>query len=112
MILVFKYIFTGNYVGLALWPFILLKSPRLREDDVLLNHERIHLRQQLELLVLPFYIWYVLEWCFRFLQLGDGYRAYRAISFEKEAYSEEGNLEYLQKRKPWAFFRYYRTADS
>lgn len=112
MILIFRYIFSGNYVGLALWPFILLKSPVLKDDAVLLNHERIHLRQQLELLVLPFYVWYVLEWCYHFIHLGDGYRAYRAISFEKEAYSQERNLNYLAERRLWSFFRYYRRADS
>ena len=30
-----------------------------------LNHERIHTRQQLELLYLPFFLLYLLEWLFR-----------------------------------------------
>jgi hypothetical protein len=30
-------------------------------DKVFVNHEKIHLRQQLELLVLPFYVWYIIE---------------------------------------------------
>lgn len=112
MILVFKYIFTGNYVGLALWPFILIKNGGLRDDRVLLNHERIHLRQQLELLILLFYVWYVLEWSYYLVKLGDGYKAYRAVSFEREAYAEEQNMDYLQKRRLWSFFRYYRKADT
>ena len=34
-----------------------------------LNHERIHTRQQLELLYLPFFLLYLLEWFFRLLQI-------------------------------------------
>lgn len=34
-----------------------------------LNHERIHTRQQLELLFLPFFLLYLLEWLFRLLQI-------------------------------------------
>ncbi|WP_224491500.1 hypothetical protein [Robertkochia flava] len=106
MILVFKYFFRGKYVGLALWPFIFLKSRDLKEDQVLMNHERIHLRQQLELLVLLFYLWYVLEWFYHLLATGDAYRAYKMVSFEKEAYRYEGDAGYLASRKPWAFLRF------
>jgi hypothetical protein len=34
-----------------------------------LNHERIHTRQQLELLFLPFFLLYLLEWLFRLIQI-------------------------------------------
>lgn len=34
-----------------------------------LNHERIHTRQQLELLYLPFFLLYLLEWLFRLFQI-------------------------------------------
>ena len=65
MILVLPFIFIRNYVGVTLWPFIVLKEDSLKEDHALVNHERIHLRQQLELFIIPFYIWYLLEWCVR-----------------------------------------------
>ncbi|WP_413996262.1 hypothetical protein [Maribacter sp. 2307ULW6-5] len=106
MILVFRHIFYKNYVGLSFWPFILVKHPKLRQDTTLINHEKIHLRQQLELLVVPFYIWYLTEWALRTLWYLDAYRAYRNICFEREAYANEGREDYLRHRRPFGFLRY------
>lgn len=106
MILIFRHFFYRNYVGLSLWPFIILRNPDLREDRVLINHERIHLRQQMELLVVFFYLWYVGEWVFRSFWYLDFYRAYRNISFEREAYACEKELDYLDTRKPYRFLHY------
>ena len=33
-----------------------------------LNHERIHSRQMKEMLFVPFYVWYVIEWLIRLVQ--------------------------------------------
>lgn len=71
-----------------------------------MNHERIHVRQQLELLILPFYIWYALEFILRWIQYKEIHKAYRNISFEREAYSNEANLHYLKNRKCWSFAGY------
>lgn len=90
--------------GIALWPFIILKSKR--PGKVVINHERIHLRQQLELLVLPFYAWYVFEWVVLLFKFKDLDKAYRNISFEKEAYQNESDLNYLNNRHFWAFTKY------
>lgn len=68
-----------------------------------MNHEKIHLRQQLELLVLPFLLWYLLEFLFQLVRYGDRYKAYKNICFEREAYSHEMNEHYLEERKPWVF---------
>lgn len=76
-------------------------------DKKVLNHEKIHSRQMIELLVLPFYIIYVLEWIIRWIIYKNRFTAYRNISFEKEAYKNQNNLLYLRKRKPFSFFRYY-----
>lgn len=110
MILVFKHLFYKNYVGLSLWPFIFLKHNDLKEDAVLINHERIHLRQQLELLILPFYIFYILEWLLRTVLYLNTYRAYQNMSFEREAYHNEKDLNYLDRRRPFSFMNYlFRT---
>ncbi|WP_445384165.1 hypothetical protein ACT6NV_09100 [Robiginitalea sp. IMCC44478] len=106
MILVFKHLFYRNYVGLSLWPFIILRNKNLMEDAVLINHERIHLRQQTEMLVVFFYLWYFTEWLIRSLICQDFYQAYKNISFEREAYARERHLEYLSGRKPFAFINY------
>jgi hypothetical protein len=65
---------------------------------VLLNHEKIHLRQQLELLFVPFFIWYGLEFVIRFFQYRDWKIAYRNISFEREAYENEKDINFLNNR--------------
>ena len=57
--------------GMALFPFILVRRPN--PSLTLLNHERIHLRQQAELGVLPFYVWYVLEYLIRRFQYDGHY---------------------------------------
>ncbi len=91
---------------MAFWPFIILREKALKEDLVFINHEKIHLRQQLEMLVLPFYIWYGAEFLFRLLQYKNPHLAYRNISFEREAYGNEKRLEYLSKRKCFTFVEY------
>ncbi|MBN9313813.1 MAG: hypothetical protein BGO40_02660 [Chryseobacterium sp. 39-10] len=92
--------------GITLFPFIFLRKPEDKTNAVLINHEKIHLRQQLELLVIFFYLWYVIEYYYWYFKLRDSYLAYKFISFEREAYAQEGDLHYLQKRKLWNF-RYY-----
>jgi hypothetical protein len=84
--------------GMAIFPFIIAKSKILAKDPVLINHEKIHLQQQLELLVLPFYIAYLLHYVINLLIYQNHRQAYLAIVFEKEAYAFDNNLNYLQKR--------------
>ena len=106
-IVVNKYLIGRHFVGIALWPFIVIKNHRLKKDMIFINHERIHLRQQAELLVLPFYIVYLLEYLIRLCQYRNSRDAYRNISFEREAYSKEAELSYLNHRKPWSFIKYW-----
>lgn len=106
MILVASKIFRKNFVAMAVYPFILLKDKSLREDLRLLNHEKIHLRQQLDMLVFPFYIWYFSEYFIRLIQYKNGSEAYLNISFEREAYRNEGNPDYLKNRRWFGFLKY------
>ena len=92
--------------GITLFPFILLRKKELRHNPVLINHEKIHLRQQLELLIIPFYIWYLSEYYIKYLKYKNPDLAYRNISFEREAYDNDHNLEYLKNRKWWSFISY------
>ncbi len=105
-LIVNKYLLRKRFVGVTLWPFIVMKDRALENDVVFINHERIHFRQQRELLVLPFYIWYGLEFLVRLLQYKDRYKAYRNISFEREAYTNELDLDYLKRRSAWTFLRF------
>ncbi len=106
MILISKHLVPKGYVGITLFPFIVLKHQISKLDNVLLNHERIHLRQQMELLIVFFYVWYVLEFVIRLFQFKNWYLAYRNISFEREAYSKEKDLDYLKSRSFWRFMKY------
>lgn len=97
----------GKAQAITLFPFIFLKHQQDRLDTTLINHERIHIRQSLELLVIPFYFCYLVEFCVRFIQYRHFQTAYRAISFEREAYANEQDLTYLGHRRLWAFYRYF-----
>lgn len=90
-----------NIQACAWYPVIevnpkILKNKKLY--DVVINHERIHLEQQKELLIIFFYLLYYLEFIYHYLRTGNAYKAYRSISFEKECYKHQRNLKYLSKR--------------
>lgn len=70
-----------------------------------LNHESIHTAQMKEMGYVFFYIWYFIEWLIRLVI--NGRHAYRLLSFEQEAYDNEKNYKYLNKRKPYSWFKYY-----
>ena len=76
--------------------------------ETIVRHERIHTRQMLELLVLPFYLLYIIEWLVRLAICRNADRAYRSISFEQEAYDHQDDPTYGQRRRPYAFLRYWR----
>ena len=105
-IIVFKYLLPKGYRGITLFPFIFLLRKEDKRNPELVNHERIHIRQQLELLVLPFFIWYIIEFLIRLLQFKNRREAYLNISFEREAYKNENDLNYLKSRSFWSFFKY------
>ena len=77
-------------------------------DKYVINHERIHTAQQRELLFVPFYILYVIEWLVRLVQFRNRHDAYMNISFEREAYANGDNLDYLPNRKLFAWRHYLR----
>jgi len=118
-----------GFMAVCLWPFILVRSQSADDySAVTNNHEHIHIRQQKEMLIvgmllaviafvaglglwglllLPiFFWWYVLEWLCRLVQYRDTYKAYRNISFEREAYANEKDMAYNGSRKPFTWFRY------
>lgn len=76
-------------------------------SDIVINHESIHTQQMKELWYIPYYIWYVIEWIVRLFQYNFTHKAYHNISFEREAYDNESNMEYLQKREKFISFKFY-----
>ncbi|RYJ52684.1 hypothetical protein DR871_001120 [Flavobacterium petrolei] len=105
-LIVAKFLIPKGYRGLTVFPFVFVKYGMDKGNRILVNHEKIHLRQQLELLILPFFIWYLLEYLIRLGQYQNANLAYRNISFEREAYSNEANLDYLKNRSIFQFCNY------
>ncbi len=105
-ILINRYLLRKKFTGMTLWPFIILRNGNLKNDLILMNHERIHLRQQVELLVIPFFVCYGIEFLIRLAQYKSRYKAYKNISFEREAYANETDLQYLKNRSIWRFLKY------
>jgi len=105
--IVTKYLTPKGFRGLTIFPFVFMRNQIDKRDLVFLNHEKIHLRQQLELLIVPFFVWYGVEFLYHFLLLKNKSKAYRAISFEKEAYEHQDDLNYLKRKKIYSFLRYY-----
>ena len=105
-LIVTKYLIPKGYRGFAVFPFVFVKYSLDIDNPVFINHERIHLRQQLELLIIPFFIFYFLEFLLRLIQYRNMDLAYRNISFEREAYAKEKDLDYLKQRSFWKFLNY------
>lgn len=92
--------------GITLFPFVLAKRKQLVNNPVFINHERIHLHQQAELLVIPFYLLYLLFYLFNLIKYRNHRKAYRNIPFEREAYAKEEDLTYLHIRKWFGWLTY------
>ena len=127
--LVFNDIITfRGFLSMCLWPYIFVRnSAASRYNTVVNNHEHIHAEQQKEMLAvglvfaailsllgcgwwslfaLPLFLWwYGVDWVVRLVQYGDGHKAYRNISFEREAYAHEKDLEYLSHRRRFAWLK-------
>ena len=94
---------------MAVFPFILIKHPDLKTDAQLIRHEAIHLMQELELLIVPFYILYLINYLVNLIKYRDHEKAYLNIIFEREAYTGEVNTDYLKHRKLWAWLRFIKA---
>ena len=105
-LIVTKYLIPKDYRGMTLFPFVFVKESLDKKNLVFLNHERIHLRQQLELLIIPFFVLYFMEFLVRLIKYRNTDLTYRNISFEREAYANENDLDYFKNRFFWKFFKY------
>ena len=85
-----------NYLAICLFGFIFAVRPLNKTE---LNHELIHVAQQRELLYIPFFIWYAIEWMVLLLKYRNSEKAYFNIRFEKEAYNHQRDDDYLKHRK-------------
>lgn len=115
-----------GYTAMALLPFIFSRVKELK--DYVVNHESIHLRQQLEMLIvgaaiaivmfvlgcgwwslmpLPLFLWwYGIEYLIRLWIYNNYNQAYRNVAMEQEAYIHQNDMEYLANRKVFAWVRF------
>jgi len=113
-----------GYLAITVIPWIFCRK-ELKEVD--LNHEMIHVRQQVEMLFIgfalamalflfigwwsflfiPIFFWlYFIEWVVRLIIYMDKDEAYYNISFEQEAYDHQDEKYYIDVRKHFAWLRY------
>ena len=83
-------------------------------SETTLRHEHIHTMQMREMLYVPFYLWYGIEYVIRFIGWSfekknpyyPNYKPYDLMSFEKEAYDNEHDVYYPKTRKHFSWFKY------
>ena len=102
---VYTNLLPGSISAITLWPFVLIR-PEYRGNTIMQQHERIHLAQQIEMLVIPFYLWYLCEYIVKLIRYGDHFTAYVSLSHEVEAYTWQKWPDYLKTRKHYFWIRY------
>ena len=119
-----------GFQAITILPFIFARNSAKWLKDYVLNHETIHLRQQLEVLIASaaviaalilifgwswwwmltsfgvYYAWYGIEWLVRLAICHDTHLAYKNIAVEQEAYLNEHDMTYLKNRKLFAWVEY------
>jgi hypothetical protein len=113
-IYVFKYMLilyyerrNSIYSAMALVPPLVLVWKKHQINNVkLYKHESIHHRQILELLIVPFFAWYLFEYLLGRLKGFNHFDSYKSISFEKEAYEGENIPKYSSKPRWFGFIKY------
>ena len=97
----------GKYSTINICGILFTKRNEL--DNITINHESIHSKQIFELLIIFFYLWYGIEFLIHYISNKfNWHKAYMAICFEKEAYVNQDNLMYINKRKRYSFLNYLK----
>ncbi len=100
-----KYIPFPGYKAINLFGILFIRK-NARIDDITLNHEAIHTAQMKELWYVLFYLWYVVDWLVKLVIYRNFRDAYVNVVFEREAYANDEDENYLKDRKRFAFIRY------
>lgn len=120
-----KMILLPGYSTITLGPFIFSKSKVIGEHTLV--HESIHVAQWVEVTIaslvilaalswligplwmlaapIVYYVLYFVEWLIRLFGKGN---AYRRLSFEKEAFSNEHTPLYVCERDAFSWVKYLR----
>ena len=101
--IILSYLASIDIGAIAFGPFVWCRGIM---DDELRNHETIHYHQQLELLFVGQWILYVFYWLKGLIKYKDGAIAYGESPFEREAYDNDSDLDYLKNRQRFAWRHY------
>lgn len=69
-------------------------------------HEKIHVRQAIEMLYIPFWLIYAMQYIINRISGMSHWNAYINIVFEKEAYENQYDPGYLKRRRFWSWIVY------
>jgi hypothetical protein len=120
-----------GFSAITLWPVVLI-HPDEADNEIMRQHEEIHLRQWTELMLVSWafqavayfaldiysfwwllaigylsrYLWYLIEWLVKLIIYRDWMWAYLSISFEREANNWERWPDYLKTRKHFYWLKY------
>lgn len=92
-----------GYKAITIYPFIFARHSI---SDTTLNHESIHGEQQKETLLIFFLLIYGIEYIIKLAITRKHNRAYKSISFEREAYRFEHDSHYISERKRYSWIKY------
>ena len=98
-------LFPQGYKAITIGPFVITK-PNTVLDPIDIQHENIHWTQEKEMLIIPFFLWYVIEFFIRLIIYRNWNKAYKNISFEQEAYNNQEDSEYIKNRKHYNWIKY------
>ncbi len=97
-----------NAMAITFYPFLFVRIDT-RNNAELIRHETIHIRQQLELLIIGAWVLYLVEYFYGiYVKKLDKRQAYYFTALEQEAHRNAMNLNYLSQRKPYAVLKYIK----
>lgn len=105
-----KYLPTKKFTAINLFGIVFARKEYKKLEKHEIHHEKIHTYQIIELLGIFYYILYISEWLIKLCIYRNALAAYYNISFEREAYANDKDFNYLKKRKPFSFFSYYKQS--
>lgn len=79
-------VFPKDIKGFTFGKFIVIRNDNPSEE--LIKHELVHVKQYKKLGVIVFLTCYYSQMIYYYIKLGDINKAYRTISFEREAYGD------------------------
>lgn len=101
--IVSRFLVPKGYSGISIGPLIIARDREHLDNRTFINHETIHFYQQLELLLIGFWLLYGGFYLYFRIRGKSHDAAYYAIPFEREAYNNQYNYQYLLDRRPYAW---------